>query len=322
MKEVTFIRQNIEKWRSAELVVDAVGETEATQLADTYIDVISDLAFAQTHYPESKITRYLNNLASALHNEIYRSQRYRWSRLVTFWTDEVPRTMWEARRELLTSFIIFLASALVGMLSQLFDPEFCRIILGDNYVDMTLQNIANGEPMAVYNGDPESDMFSMITLNNVKVSFVTFVLGVFTSIGTGFVLFQNGVMLGSFQTFFAQHGLLWQSALAVWLHGTLEISAIIVAGAAGIAMGNGWLFPGTYPRLVSFRRGARRGLRIVVGAVPLFVVAGFIEGFFTRHTEWPDLLRLSIILCSLAFVIYYYIVLPKKKNHELRKTID
>ena len=322
MKEVTFIRQNIEKWRSAELVVDAVGETEATQLADTYIDVTSDLAFAQTHYPESKITRYLNNLASALHNEIYRSQRYRWSRLVTFWTDEVPRTMWEARRELLTSFIIFLASALVGMLSQLFDPEFCRIILGDNYVDMTVQNIANGEPMAVYNGDPESDMFSMITLNNVKVSFVTFVLGVFTSIGTGFILFQNGVMLGSFQTFFAQHGLLWQSALAVWLHGTLEISAIIVAGAAGIAIGNGWLFPGTYPRLVSFRRGARRGLRIVVGAVPLFVVAGFIEGFFTRHTEWPDLLRLSIILCSLAFVIYYYIVLPKKKNHELRKTID
>ncbi|MBP5426060.1 MAG: stage II sporulation protein M [Prevotella sp.] len=322
MKEVTFIRQNIEKWRSAELVVDSVGETEATQLADTYIDVTSDLAFAQTHYPESKITRYLNNLASALHNEIYRSQRYRWSRLLTFWTDEVPRTMWEARRELLTSFIIFLTSALVGMLSQLFDPEFCRIILGDNYVDMTLQNIANGEPMAVYNGDPESDMFSMITLNNVKVSFITFVLGVFTSIGTGFVLFQNGVMLGSFQTFFAQHGLLWQSALAVWLHGTLEISAIIVAGAAGIAMGNGWLFPGTYPRLVSFRRGARRGLRIVVGAVPLFVVAGFIEGFFTRHTEWPDLLRLSIILCSLAFVIYYYIVLPKKKNHELRKTIN
>ena len=322
MKEVTFIRQNIEKWRSAELVVDAVGETEVTQLADTYIDVTSDLAFAQTHYPESKITRYLNILASALHNEIYRSQRYRWSRLLTFWTDEVPRTMWEARRELLTSFIIFLASALVGMLSQLFDPEFCRIILGDNYVDMTLQNIANGEPMAVYNGDPESDMFSMITLNNVKVSFVTFVLGVFTSIGTGFILFQNGVMLGSFQTFFAQHGLLWQSALAVWLHGTLEISAIIVAGAAGIAMGNGWLFPGTYPRLVSFRRGARRGLRIVVGAVPLFVVAGFIEGFFTRHTEWPDLLRLGIILCSLAFVIYYYIVLPKKKSHELRKTID
>ena len=322
MKEVTFIRQNISKWRGAEIVVETAGDSDATELADTYIDVSSDLAFAQTHYPESKITVYLNNLASALHNEIYRSHRYRWSRLLTFWTDEVPRTMWEARRELFLSFVIFVVSAFVGFLSQMLDPEFCRIILGDGYVDMTLQTIAEGEPMAVYNGDPEDAMFGMITLNNVKVSFITFVLGVFTSLGTGFVLFQNGVMLGSFQTFFAQHGLLWQSALAVWLHGTLEISAIIVAGAAGIAMGNGWLFPGTYPRLTSFRRGARRGLRIVVGTVPVFVLAGFIESFLTRHTEWPDLLRLIIILSSLAFVTYYYIVLPKKKNDEYRIPID
>ena len=322
MKEVTFIRQNISKWRGAEIVVETAGDSDATELADTYIDVTSDLAFAQTHYPESKITVYLNNLASALHNEIYRSDRYRWSRLLTFWTDEVPRTMWEARRELLLSFIVFTASVFIGFLSQLLDPEFCRIILGDRYVDMTLQNIASGEPMAVYSGNSESTMFGSITMNNVMVSFVTFALGIFTSLGTGFKLFQNGVMLGSFQTFFAQHELLWESALAVWLHGTLEISAIIVAGAAGMAMGNGWLFPGTYPRITSFRRGARRGLRIVVGTVPVFIVAGFIESFFTRHTEWPDLLRLSIILCSLAFVIHYYIVLPKKRNHEFRKAID
>ena len=322
MKEVTFIRQNISKWRGAELVVETISDTDATELADTYIDVTSDLAFAQTHYPESKITHYLNNLASALHNEIFRSHRYRWSRLLTYWTQDVPLTMWEARRELLLSFIVFAASVFIGFLSQLLDPEFCRIILGDGYVDMTLQNIAAGEPMAVYNGDTEDAMFGSITMNNVRVSFVAFVLGIFTSLGTGFLLFQNGVMLGSFQTFFAQHELLWESALAIWLHGTLEISAIIVAGAAGMAMGNGWLFPGTYPRIASFRRGARRGLRIVVGTVPVFIVAGFIESFFTRHTEWPDLLRLSIILCSLAFVIYYYIVLPKKRNHESRKTID
>jgi uncharacterized membrane protein SpoIIM required for sporulation len=322
MKEVTFIRQNISKWRGAELVVETIGDTDATELADTYIDVTSDLAFAQTHYPESKITRYLNNLASALHNEIFRSHRYRWSRLLTYWTQDVPLTMWEARRELLLSFIVSTASVFIGFLSQLLDPEFCRIILGDRYVDMTLQNIASGEPMAVYSGNSEGTMFGSITMNNVMVSFVTFALGIFTSLGTGFKLFQNGVMLGSFQTFFAQHELLWESALAVWLHGTLEISAIIVAGAAGMAMGNGWLFPGTYPRITSFRRGARRGLRIVVGTVPVFIVAGFIESFFTRHTEWPDLLRLSIILCSLAFVIYYYIVLPKKRNHESRKAID
>ena len=322
MKEVTFIRQNIEKWREAEQVAEHMTTTDVPTLADTYIDVTSDLAFAQTHYPQSKITLYLNNLASALHNEIFRVRRYRWSRLWTFWTHEVPLTMWEARRELLLSFTVFVASAAIGLLSQLFDPEFCRIILGDSYVDMTLQNIAEGTPMAVYDSDAEDAMFGSITLNNVRVSFVVFVMGVFTSVATGFFLFKNGVMLGSFQTFFAQHGLLWQSALAVWLHGTLEISAIIVAGAAGMAMGNSWLFPGTYPRLVSFRRGARRGLRIVVGTVPVFVVAGFIESFLTRHTEWPDALRLTVIGGSLAFVIYYFIILPKKRSNEYRKTSD
>ena len=77
------------------------------QLADTYTDLTADLAFAQTHFPTSRITIYLNNLASALHNEIYRNKREKWTRIITFWTQEVPRTMHDARRELLTSFIDF-----------------------------------------------------------------------------------------------------------------------------------------------------------------------------------------------------------------------
>jgi len=315
VKEVTFIRQNIEKWRGYETIAEAPGISTPDEVADAYIDITSDLAFSQTHYPKSRITLYLNNLASAIHNNIYRNKRERWSRVVTFWTREMPQTMWEARSELRLSFVIFLCSALVGMVSQWIDPEFCRLILGDAYVEMTLQNIANGEPMAVYNGASEGTMFVNITMNNIYVSFIAFVMGIFTSFGTGLIMFQNGVMLGSFQTFFAQHDLLFQSALAVWLHGTLEISAIIVAGAAGLAMGNGWLFPGTYPRLYAFRRGAKRGLKIVIGTMPLFVIAGFIESFFTRHTEWPDALRLTVILLSLAFITYYYIVLPYLRHH-------
>ena len=140
-------------------------------------------------------------------------------------------------------------------------------------------------------------------------------MGLFTSFATGFQLFRNGVMLGAFQTFFAQHNLLWESSLTIWLHGTIEISSIVVAGAAGIAMGNGWLFPGTYSRLHSFQRGAKRGLKIVVGTVPLFCMAGFIESFITRHTEWPAALRLAIILLSAAFIVYYFIVLPYLRHH-------
>ncbi len=315
MKEVTFIRQNIEKWRGYEGVVESLGISTPDEVAEAYIDVTSDLAFAQTHYPRSRITVYLNNLASALHNEIYRNKRERWSRLLTFWTQEMPQTMWEARKELLLSAIIFVVSALIGVVSQWLDPDFSRLIMGNSYVEMTLDNIERGEPMGVYGKMSEGTMFSMITINNIYVSFLVFVMGLFTSFATGFQLFRNGVMLGAFQTFFAQHNLLWESSLTIWLHGTIEISSIVVAGAAGIAMGNGWLFPGTYSRLHSFQRGAKRGLKIVVGTVPLFCLAGFIESFITRHTEWPAAVRLAIILLSAAFIVYYFIVLPYLRCH-------
>ena len=303
-----------------EKVVENAARLNPDRLADVYTELTADLAFAQTHYPTSRITIYLNNLASALHNVIYRNKREKWSRIVTFWTREVPQTMHDARKELLVSFIIFAFSALIGIISAWNDPTFVRLILGDGYVDMTLENIANGEPMAVYNGSEEVPMFLGITFNNIMVSFNCFAMGLLTSFGTGYMLFSNGVMVGAFQTFFYDYGLLRESMLAIWLHGTWEIWAIIVAGAAGLALGNGWLFPGTYSRLESFRRGAKRGLKIIIGTVPVFIMAGFIEGFLTRHTELPDILRLSIILLSLAFIIFYYIYLPNRKQHGIRET--
>lgn len=320
MKEVTFIRRNIEKWKATEKVVEEAKCLSPDQLADAYTDLTADLAFAQTHFPVSRITIYLNNLASALHHEIYRNRREKWTRVITFWTQEVPQTLYNARRELWVSFLIFIASVLIGILSAANDSDFVRLILGNGYVDMTLNNIANGEPMAVYDGSSEVPMFLGITLNNILVSFNCFAMGILTSFGTGYMLFSNGVMIGAFQTFFYQHDLLWESALAIWLHGTLEIWAIIVAGAAGLALGNGWLFPGTYSRLESFRRGAKRGLKIIIGTVPIFIIAGFIEAFITRHTELPNALRLSLILTSLAFILFYYIYLPNRKKHGITET--
>lgn len=319
MKEFTFIRNNIDKWQRAEIIISDADSQSPDCLAEVYTDLTSDLAFAQTHYPDSRITIYLNKLSSVLHNSIYRNKREKWTRILTFWTQEVPLVMYDARKLLLASFLIFLISMLIGVMSQCFDHDFCRIILGDYYVDMTLDNIAKGKPMAVYDSDGELNMFLGITFNNIRVSFMMFVSGILTSIATGAYLFQNSVMLGCFETFFAQHGLLYESFLAVFLHGTLEISAIIIAAAGGLAIGNGWLFPGTYSRLVSFRRGAKRGLKIVAGTVPVFILAGFIEGFVTRHTEVPDALRLAFILLSLAFVIGYFVILPRIRHRQRKK---
>lgn len=310
MREQTFIRKNINKWEEAETTVDNASTVSPDVLAETYVDITSDLSFAQTHWRDSRVTVYLNGLAAAIHNAIYINKREPMSRLLTFWTQEVPRVMYESRKLLLASFLIFIISVLIGAVSQYIDYDFCRLILGNDYMDMTEANIANGEPMGVYGSSQRFSMFSSITVNNIGVSFKIFVSGILTSICTGIMLFYNGVMIGCFDMFFAQHDLLFESLTATMLHGALELSAIIVAGAAGLAVGNGWLFPGTYKRLESLKIGAKRGVKIVVGTVPIFIVAGFIESFITRHTEMPLAAKLTIIGLSAAFVIFYYILLP------------
>ena len=323
MKEAVFIRQNKEKWKNYETILQNMQAQSPDVLADLYIDITNDLSFAISHYPHAKITTYLNTLSSKLHQFIYKKKKVRFSRIITFWTQEIPKIMYYSRKELAYSFIIFAICALIGAFSAANDENFVRLILGDGYVDMTLENIENDDPMAVYKDMGEGEMFFRITIHNIKVSFNIFMAGLLTSIMSAYMLLHNGIMIGSFQYFFYEHGLLGESALAVWTHGTLEISAIIIAGAAGIAMGNGWLFPKTYTRLESFRRSALRGGKIVLGTVPIFIIAGFLESYITRHTEYPFALRLSFILVSLSFVIMYYIVYPHllaKKKLNINKS--
>ena len=99
-------------------------------------------------------------------------------------------------------------------------------------------------------------------------------------------------------------------------HGTLELSAIVIAGGAGITLGNGWLFPGTRGRTESFLLAARHSIRVFISIVPVIILAAFIEGFFTRYTDVGDLLRLLVILLSASFVIFYYVLLPIKRHRD------
>ncbi len=124
--------------------------------------------------------------------------------------------------------------------------------------------------------------------------------------------FQNGIMLGTFQWFFYKKGLLWTSFLTIWIHGTIEISCIIIAGAAGVILGNSFMYPGTDKRLVSLRKGARRATKVFLGIVPLIISAGFLESYVTRFTDHHWSIRLGIILVSLAVIVMYFIIYPKR----------
>jgi uncharacterized membrane protein SpoIIM required for sporulation len=184
---------------------------------------------------------------------------------------------------------------------------------------MTNENIAKGDPFGVYKKNDEISMFFGIAINNIFVSFYTYVSGIFFSVGTIYNLVRNGIMLGSFEYYFFSKGLGLESVLVIWIHGTLEISAIVIAGGAGLALGNSILFPKTYNRMVSLRQGARDGMKIVIGLVPIFICAAFLEGFITRHTEMPWWLSVSILLSSLAFILWYTIIYPNYLSQKINK---
>ncbi len=311
MKQAVFVKLNQEKWVSYERALDA-GTISADELSKMYVHLTEDLAFAKAKYPRTSLTAYLNKLSLKIHNLIYRNKPESKGRFMTFWRYEVPLEMALAAKPMSYSFLIMAVGVLVGVISTINDVTFARLILGDGYVDMTLENIKNGEPMGVYGSMGQWSMFFHITSNNIRVSFLAFVFGFFTSAGTGMILFRNGIMLGVFHYFFIQQGFYGDTLLTVWVHGTIEISAIVIAGGAGIKMGNGLLFPGSFPRAYSFRVAAKSGLKIVMGLVPFFILAGFIESFLTRHTGWPLIPKLAIVMFSFTLIVYYFIILPIK----------
>ncbi|WP_339752549.1 stage II sporulation protein M [Algoriphagus aquimarinus] len=318
MRESLFIKRNQIKWSSFEQHLSKKATLPPSDLADLYLEISDDLNFARTFFPEGKSISYLNQLASQYHREVYRDKKVSFKGVLEFYTKDFPLMFYKYLPQLGISFFVFALFVLMGAYSAQTDVSFVRSILGDSYVNQTLTNIGSGDPMAIYKEMNQVDMFLGITVNNIRVAITAFVAGIFLGIGTLLVLMYNGVMLGSFQYFFHSQGILWESARTIWIHGTIEISVIVIAGCAGLVLGNGILFPRTFSRLHSFQRGMKDGLKILLSTIPFFVIAGFLESFVTRFTQMPDFLSILIILSSLGLIVFYYVYLPmylyKKSN--------
>ena len=319
MKETSFLRDNKKRWLSIESFLRKAHRISPDELARLFIEVSDDLAYSQTYFPESKTTKYLNQLTFQLHQAIYQRKRSRQRSPIRFYRYTYPLLIYKNRYKILYSLAFFLIAAFIGVLSTANDESFVRYVLGDAYVNSTLENIEKGEPLAVYQQGSAVSMFFMIAWNNIKVSFTVFAAGILLSIGTVLIIFKNGLMVGVFQYFFHQHGLLFESASGIWMHGTMEIFSIIVAGASGLTMGNSILFPGTYPRLYSLQKGAMEGVKMVLGLIPFFLYAAFIESFLTRYSQLSVILSLTIIGFSVLLIIAYFIIYPFIIHNKLKK---
>lgn len=318
MREAAFVKQNKEKWIAFEHALDSNLKINPDYLSNLYIQLTNDLAFAQTYYQNSNTLSYLNSLASQAHQKIYVNKQESKRSIATFFKTDFPLFFANYQREFLYAIGVFFLAVLIGTISTLNDDSFVRLILGDDYVNRTLQNIEKGNPTAIYQSMGQGDMFLAITLNNIRVGMICFVAGVFTSLFVGYIIFSNGIMVGAFFTMFYQQGVSLDSWRVIMLHGTIELSIIVVCGAAGIIMGNGLLFPKTHTRIHSYITAAKAGLKIVMSTVPLFIAAGFIEGFITRYAFMPAVLNYAIVIASAVLIVWYYGFYPQilKRAHE------
>lgn len=311
MKESDFIKQNKEKWLDFENNIEKK-DMDPSKTTRLFVQITDDLSYARTFYPNRSVRLYLNSSVRLLFNDIHRSHRNGLSDFFKFWTRDLPLTLYAARRAMLISLLVFLACFILGIITSNYDKEFAASILSSDYVHMTDANIAKGDPMAVYKSDSAVNSFLYILYNNLRVDLLTFFSGIFMAIGSLVIMVSNGVMVGVFQYYFVERDLFRESFLTIWTHGALEIPTIILSGGAGLTLGSGLLFPGAHTRLRAFRISGMNGLKIISGVIPVTILAAFIEGFITRHTEFPDLVRLGFILLCFALIFFYFVYYPRQ----------
>lgn len=313
MREIAFIKQNKEKWLRFESAIKEKNISQPEELSKLYLHLINDLAFAQTYYKKSKLVVYLNHLTILAFQKIYKSKKEDKSKILRFFLVEAPLLIFSYRKYILYSFIIFGLSVSIGVVSAIYDDTFIRLILSDGYVNETLENIKNGNPTAIYGSGTNWGSFIGITLNNLYVGLKAFVFGVAGGIGTAYALLYNGIMLGSFQYLFVKNDVFFESLKGIWIHGAMEIFTIVIEGGIGFMLGASILFPKTYKRIDSFKRGMRDGIKMMIATFPFTIAAGFLEGFVSRYgNNMSNYLAFGIILSTLALISYYFLIYPFK----------
>ncbi|MFM9985239.1 MAG: stage II sporulation protein M [Flavobacteriales bacterium] len=313
MQETEFIAQNKDKWKEFEDVLMS-SNRDPERVTELFIETTDDLSYSRTYYANRSVRVYLNNIAQQAYQVIYKNRKRERGAFMNFWMAELPDALWYNRKALYLSFLIFMAGLSIGVVSSIYYPEFIRVILPDSYIEQTKENISKGDPMAIYQSDNEIPMFFEIALNNITLSFAVFVMGLLFGVGTFYLVFYNAIMVGAFVYFFVERGLLGESLLAIMLHGTLELSMIVVAGAAGFAMARGLLFPGTYSRSQALAQSARIGGKIMISVAVFLVYAAIIESFLTRYTKSGDVWRIAIIVLSAVIVVGYFAVYPANRH--------
>jgi uncharacterized membrane protein SpoIIM required for sporulation len=282
--------------------IASLKSTELQELALLYRQSASDLATVREDPASKQLAVYLNQLLGRAHNLIYMGRRQNRRGIWTFYRDIYPVIFRQTFADTFAAFVLFFAAAFAGFLMGMADPSFTRHFLGPQMIDtierheMWTHSIVTIKPLAS----------SAILTNNISVALSTFALGITAGIGTVWMMLLNGLMMGVVAVACWREGMslpLWSFVAA---HGVLELPAIFIAGGAGIGIAKGLLFPGSLPRRESLVRAGRRSVQLVLGTIPMLLVAGIVEGFVSP-TDLPYALKF-LLAGALATILVLYLL--------------
>ena len=293
------LQQLVERSKSG---VSELSHSELQELGLLYRQTASDLAVVREDETSQALARYLNQLLGRSHNLIYLGNKPQVSGIVRFYRDTYPQVFRETLPQTALVVAIFVFAAVVASAVTLHDPAFAYRFLGPQMMEtieqrrMWTDSIVTVKPLAS----------SGIMTNNLAVAFTAFAMGITAGLGTIYMIVTNGLLIGVIGAATWKAGM----ALKLWSfvapHGVLELPAIFIAGGAGLEIARGMLFPGLLPRKTSLAQAGGRAARLLLGTIPLLVVAGVIEGFFSPSNA-PVWMKFSLaMVLFLALLAYLF----------------
>jgi uncharacterized membrane protein SpoIIM required for sporulation len=250
---------------------------ELRELVLLYRQLAADLSVLRRDSTARVYAQHVNELLARAHHIIYSGRKTNAATLFRFLRDEYPAIFQNQLGFVLASVAVAVAWGVIGAAITIARPEFMRHFLGPEMIatmerhEMWTKSVVSVAPLAS----------SAIMTNNLSVSFVTFAGGIVFGLGTFLILIENGLMLGVIGAACHQYGM----SVALWSfvapHGSLELPAILIAGGAGFRIGYGMLFPGSLRWKDAVARGGIEAARLISGIIPMLIVAGSLEGFFS-----------------------------------------
>ncbi|NRF93855.1 stage II sporulation protein M [Paenibacillus frigoriresistens] len=314
-----FIREHKSQWTELEQLLiqlskrkSSLQASDVNRFTELYKVASAHLATLQTHLPTDETTLYLNHLVSQAHNAMYKENNKSSTQLKEFFLHYFPSLIHARSLFVGFAFFLFLLGGLLGFLSVWNDPLNLSMIMPGTMAD-SIDPSKTADPR----GDLHSPLVSTaIMTNNIRVAVLAFISGVTLGVGTIYLMISNGLIVGALAAVFMQSGKSYVFWAYILPHGIIELTAIFIAGGAGLYMGYRFFVPGPYPRKLRFLESAKESAQLLVGTIPLFIIAGIIEGYITPSTMSLEIKYLIAGVTLLLLALYYGYGISKRSKQK------